>query len=228
MPGLAHDELVENVVLRLNAIRRAATFDFVMGVGALIVETFYSGDLTAWRMRGRKEASFRRLSRHPDLPMSSVALYRCVAIYEMCERLGIRNWKHVTTTHLRVVLPLPPETQRQLLDAAESSCWSVRRIEEVAANLQTLGPSAHRHRGGRKPCSRVRTAVQVVEGRLCAVADALDAGGPDIESSPHGAQDILEILGRVRQMCAVAEERVARYLQMPPGDPPPSKHRGDS
>src|SRR5258708_6990288 len=78
------DDRVDAVVLRLNAICRTATVDVAMAVGSLVIETFYSGDLTSWRTRGPKHASLRKVAKHPQLLMSSGSLYRCVAIYEMC------------------------------------------------------------------------------------------------------------------------------------------------
>jgi hypothetical protein len=51
--------------------------------------------------------------------MSASMLYGCIAIYELCERLGIRSWKHVSTSHLRLVLLLERDEQERLLRAAE-------------------------------------------------------------------------------------------------------------
>jgi hypothetical protein len=75
------DHLVERVVLELNTLGRAATFEFTLSVGALIINRLYGGHLQAWRSRGPKCASFRRLAKHPSLPMSAGSLYRCVAIF---------------------------------------------------------------------------------------------------------------------------------------------------
>src|SRR3974377_309327 len=82
------DAKVERVVRQLNALCKTATFDFAMSVGKLIIDNFYSGDLGAWRNRGAKNFSFRRLAKHPDLPMSASALYWSTAIYEVSRRVG--------------------------------------------------------------------------------------------------------------------------------------------
>jgi hypothetical protein len=98
---------IEEVVVKLNAMYKAATL--ALAVGTLIIGTFYSGDLPAWRARGSKDCSFGKLARHPRLPMSPTALYRSVAIHELCERLGVREWKVISSTHLRRVLKLLPD-----------------------------------------------------------------------------------------------------------------------
>jgi hypothetical protein len=114
---ISADTKVDRIVRQLNTICKAATFDFAMAVGKLIVDSFYAGDLDAWRSRGIKNVSFRRLAKHPDLPMSATALYRSTAIYEVCQRTGAADWKHLSTSHVRLVLPLAPGQQARLLHA---------------------------------------------------------------------------------------------------------------
>jgi hypothetical protein len=131
---LEDQKLVNQVVAELNMLCKSATFDFALSVGNLIVAKFYQGDVNAWRSRGPKDASFRTLSRHPDLPMSPSSLYRCVATYEVCQRIGIISWKHVSTSHIRVILPVPHEEQSRLLKAAEANRWPVGRLVRPAGS----------------------------------------------------------------------------------------------
>ena len=76
------------VVGQLKRLTRTANLEFALRMGGLIIHHFYHGDTAAWRTRGRKSASFRRLTRHAEMPLSAGALYRCVALYELCERLN--------------------------------------------------------------------------------------------------------------------------------------------
>src|SRR5579859_4921759 len=137
----ATDEEVERVVAQLHDLCRAATMDFALSVGKLIISNFFSGNLASWRDRDpKKNASLRRLAAHPDLPMSPAVLYRSIAIYELCERLGIRSWKHVSTTHIRLVLPLEPAEQARLLRLCEAHAWPVRRLDEEVAAISRESP----------------------------------------------------------------------------------------
>lgn len=124
-------DVVDLVVKKLYQITRETTLDYAIRVGSLIIHYFYAGDMKTWRWRGPKTTSFRVLASHPDLPMSASTLYRCVAIYELCERLGVVNkWNRVTVSHLRLVLRLSEPDQQRLLAAANSERWSVQRLQE--------------------------------------------------------------------------------------------------
>jgi len=83
------DDRVDRAVQQLNTICKVATMDFALAVGKLIIDEFYDGRVDSWRLREPKDHSLRKLSRHPDLPMSPGALYRSVAMYEVCSRLGV-------------------------------------------------------------------------------------------------------------------------------------------
>jgi len=77
---------IEKVLGQLNTICENASFDFALSVGHLIIDNFYLGDVDGWRSQGINNASFRRLARHPDLPMSPARLYRSVNAYERSVR----------------------------------------------------------------------------------------------------------------------------------------------
>jgi len=135
------------VINKLTQITRESTLDYAIRVGSLIVHYFYDGDTRVWRSKGPKTSSFRRLAERPDLPMSASALCRCVAIFELCERLGVVDrWRRMTVSHLRIVLRLDAEKQCRLLAAADAGCWSVQRLEEEVRPLASasLRPSGRR------------------------------------------------------------------------------------
>ncbi len=195
---------IEEVVVKLNAMYKAATLDFTLAVGTLIIDTFYSGDLSAWRARGSKDCSFRKLARHPRLPMSPTALYRSVAIHELCERLGVREWKTISSTHLRSVLKLPPDQQRALLTTAEASGWSVRRLDDEVARLDLERSS----RGGRRRVSRLKKTIATLEKNLAAAASLLSSSNGVPEVTPQNALSVVEALARMKEICASLEERI--------------------
>lgn len=159
---LSADYSVELLVRRLNGLCRKATLEFALKVGQLVIETIYSGDLSKWRIRdSTKERSLRKLVRHPDFPMSPPALYRSIALYELCQRIDIGQWSHISSSHLRLVLPLPEGEQIRLLHMAEVDRWPVRRLDEEVATVLQEKPS-HCDAGGRRRQSRVRRAARLV------------------------------------------------------------------
>ena len=209
----APDEMVESVIRQLNALCKAATLDFALAVGGLIIANLYAGDLKRWRMRNpRKEHSLRKLAKHPNLPLSPSALYRSVAIFELCERLEIRCWKHVSTTHVRIVLPLPLDSQERLLRAAEANRWSARRLEDEAAALMRSNPSLCPSRGGRKRRPRFCDAVQSVERAIATLNGLSMHDDVETQPSPDSARAAIEVLRGLTQTCRGLEHRLTTYL----------------
>jgi len=212
------EEVIERIILQLNGICKTATLNFAFCVGQLIIGNWYAGDLERWRARNpHKDYSLRKLAKHPSLPMSPAALYRSVAIFELCERLGIRSWKHVSTTHVRVVLPLPLEDQARLLRAAEANRWSARRLEDEAAALMRCDPSTCTNRGGRKRGSRLKGAIRKF-GEIVTNLSRLVGSDEDIitEASPDSARAAIELLRDAAQKCAVLEHRLESSLAVAP------------
>jgi len=198
-PAESPDE-VERVVRELNKICKKATLDFALAVGSVIIQTFYGGRLLEWRTRGPKAASFRRLAKHPNLPMSPSALYRCVAIYEICERLGLRHCRHVSSSHIRLVVALPSHTQERLLTTAEREYWTVARMRnEVIILKRSATPVASR--GGRKPAGRLNQTMRTLIGCIDTNGNLVGSGERDLDLSPESTRCILEVMDRVGVAC---------------------------
>lgn len=143
----ASDDEINIVVVHIRRLARSASLEFALRVGAVIIHHFYDGQVDAWRSRGPKSASFRKLARHPGLPLSAGALYRAVALYELCERLRAPSrWEHLCASHLRLVLKLPAHVQEQLLARANAERWSVKVLHEVVSEQKVS-----QRRGGRRP-----------------------------------------------------------------------------
>jgi hypothetical protein len=170
-------EVIDLVVKKLYQITRETTLDYSIRVGSLIIHYFYAGDMKTWRRKGPKTHSFRALASHPELPMSASTLYRCVAVYELCERLGVVNkWNRITVSHLRLVLRLDEPDQQRLLSAANSERWSVQRLQTEALTLQRRAGS----RGGRAAAPKLAHYTRFVE-RLLKTSESLLAELPDAE-----------------------------------------------
>ena len=152
-PGVTTDddaspEEVEIVVAHIKRLTRTASLEFALRVGAVIIHHFYDGDTQAWRSRGPKTSSFRRLAQHPELPLSAGSLYRCVALFELCERLNVPSrWEHLGASHVRLVLGLPAATQEKLLSVANAKRWSVKVLQEEVSKEKR---SSRMTQGGRR------------------------------------------------------------------------------
>jgi hypothetical protein len=209
----AADKSVERVVLQLNTFCKGATFSFALSVGKLIIDTFYEGSLERWRSRDvQKDYSLRKLARHPSLPMSAGALYRSIAIYELTERLDLRSWRHVSTSHLRLVLPCAPDQQTSLLRAAEANRWSVRQLDGHVATVLGAHPE-RRDRGGRRRASALRRTTRAVGKLVALLNNTVEADDEAYDASPETARDAVRVLREAVLLCSNLEQRVNRALR---------------
>ena len=214
-------DLVDQVVHRLNALSKAATLEFSLAVGELVIRSLYTGDIVGFRQRKPKQhAALRRVARHPHLAMSASILYGCVAMYELCERLGIRSWKHVSTSHLRLVLPLFPAEQERLLQEVEANRWPVRRLDEEVAALARNRPAPCK-RGGRKRQSRLHRTIHALQAGVDAMTDLLHSDEyPEEESSPESTRAAIEAIGLAVETCTLLGNRLAGILPGSLATPP--------
>ena len=165
------DEELNIVVAQLRRIARSANLEFALRVGAAVIHHLYGGDTTAWYSKGPKTSSFRRLARHPALPMSPGVLCRCVALFELCERLRAPSrWENLSASHLRMVLGLPSATQERMLVEANRERWTVRMLHEAVLREKDGKVS----RGGRRPQSRLAKTLKVVKRGLVEHQQAIE------------------------------------------------------
>lgn len=168
-PALSREQ-IDLVVAQIKRITRCANLELALRVGAVIIHHFYGGNMTGWRSRAAKTSSFRRLAEHPDLPLSAGALYRCVALFELCERLKAPSrWAHLGASHLRMVLGLPPEAQERLLALANEQRWTVKSLQ-LAIGREKAPRST---RGGRRRGPMMTQRLKAVKKCLEENADAL-------------------------------------------------------
>jgi hypothetical protein len=214
-PSVA-DEVVDEVVRELNDLHRGAALETALRMGRLIVTRFYAGDLTAWRRHTTKEASFRKLASraNSDLRISPTALYRCVALYELVERLALDTLRNLGVTHLRLVLGLPEDQQRRLLAAAEDEGWPSDRLEGEAARVRGKMP----RKAGRTampPLIRITRTI----GQLSRRARGMGSEKEDLGRFTR------EDLRAVHQALEVAKEDIATLQRLLLAAPHTSKER---
>ena len=129
---------MELALADIRHLARVASLQLALDVGEIVFHRIFDGDADLVRRRGPKEASFRRLALHPELPMSAANLWRAVAIYEMSLRVpALRRSPRLGVAHARAVLGLPSRSQEQLITRAEAEGWSVTRLTEEASAKRT-------------------------------------------------------------------------------------------
>ena len=202
---LSPDEL-NRVVAQIGRLTRTASLEFALTVGGLIIHHFYGGNTDTWRLRGPKTSSFRRLAEHPNLPMSPGALYRCVAVFELCDRLGAPSrWRNLGASHLRVVLGISEPDQERLLATANSQRWTVKALQDEVRKSKL---SRHT-RGGRRPQSPVTRFLRTMRRCLAEHEGALD----DVKSANH--DELLEIASLLDETRASLECVVLKLANHP-------------
>ena len=202
-------EVINIVVAQLKRVTRCATLEFALRVGAIIIHHFYDGDTSAWRSRGAKNASFRRLAQHPELPLSAGSLYRCVALFELCDRLKAPSrWEHLGASHLRLVLGLPPDVQVRVLTEANEHRWTVKMLQDAVSREKGMRVS----RGGRRAQPAVAKSLRMLRKCLDANRSVLEEFGMvdselEVEDSARLLEEIRSSLESFAQSIHVALRR---------------------
>lgn len=172
--------------------------------GEIIFRFVFNGDEELLRARGRKCSSFRKLSAHPELKMSSSSLWRAVAIYELSLRFPeIVEYAHTGVGHISVVLGLPAADQFSLLRQTEAERWTRRKLQRVVTELRI-----ERREGGQPSPGKV---VERLSG-LAMLAHDIDSDRRISFMGHVEARQALELLGRVRELCAGVENKLYQSL----------------
>lgn len=206
---------------QLAALGKDVSLEQAIEIGRLVIERLYDGDLAAWRGRGPKPHSLRTLARSADMSLSSSALYRSIALYELSERLGgIERWAAagLGISHLRLVLGLADDEQRRLLDLAATHAWTVAELEREAVGARQRSAQPER-RGGRPRLPRFVKSVN----RLRKAAEEHDDMFSDLdavtEMAPAQIREIRETLATIRARCDELDRRLEGVDR--PHDSPP-------
>lgn len=195
---------VDAAARKINALSRAAALEFAFEIGKTVIESLYDGQLGEWRNRGRKEVGLRELAAHPALCISASTLYRSLAIYELCTRLGRRSLHNLGVSHLRAILGAPANDQAVLVARAEEEAWSVARLEREVADRS----HASRSRGGRprspEYIKSIRRMGQLTDPEALEGLDEVDSLELD------EAQELLLVVGKVRERISIIERELVR------------------
>lgn len=200
----ADDAVIDQLVAELCGLHRAAALDFALRVGRLVLERLYGGDLDAWRARGVRDGSFRRLAERLDplgIPgLSSSSLARALGTLELDARVGVAGRPQLNAAHVVAVLGLKPADQERLLGRAEAQDWTAAELKVEADRVRRA--SANPARTGRRPLPAFVKTVNRWEREL-----AEDASFHDLDQLATLEDDDAERLTRavaaMRERCDV-------------------------
>jgi hypothetical protein len=202
------DAELDTVAVEVRRAARDGVLATALAVGRVLIERLFGGDVDAWRLRGARTTSLRRLAERlqqddPTAPSSS-ALHRACGLYAAEVQLGVSALEHVTASHVYAVLGLPAEVQRDLLVAANDERLTTRALEERARAARPAHPS-----GIGRP--RLPRFVKTIRGfrRVLSEPDALFGDLERVASLPDA--DVVElraVVAELRSRCEQIEERL--------------------
>ena len=132
LPDAEVDALVRDICV----LHRNASLEYALRLARLVVDRLYGGDLSAWRQRGPKDASFRKLAVKLDglqVPgLSSGNLARAVIALEVDARVGVSGRPQLTIAHVNAVAGLPEAAQERLLGEAEARDLTAAELRREA------------------------------------------------------------------------------------------------
>jgi hypothetical protein len=201
------------VVDELRQLYCTTGLQFVIRVGKIVMDRIFVGDARLWHSRGRKDASFRRLEQHPDLPFRASTLSKAVGVYFLSQRRpDLADFTNLQASHFQELVALADDLQDRLLAQANDHAWSVRRLR---AEIRLLTPRGMTSRGRPRLPGFVRSLRQirdhVNERRLLA----------DTDNMRIDLQEARELLDTTRRLCRQGEElarKLMKYLSSA-GDP---------
>ena len=205
VPGGTDEEPdIDAIARELREPRGVTGLELALSIGRLMLERLYGGDIAVWHSRGRKDGSFRRLAKHPDLPFGPSTLSRAVGIYEISLRrpdlLGLRN---VTWSHVRELLKLPSDQQDRLIDETSRNEWSVRRLRDEIGRVERSEPPVAR----RAKTPRFAKFLRTLEGQITEAVLLRD-----VEQAEWLAIEQTEELLRIARSLRQQSETVIAYL----------------
>ena len=205
MPDAELDALVRD----LCSLHRGASLDHALRLARMVVDRMYGGDISAWRERGTKGESFRKLATKldaRDVPgLSSGNLARAVAALEVDMRVGVSGRPQLTIAHVNAVAGLPEDAQERLLGDAEARDLTAAELKREADDLRraTAAP-------GRTGRPRLPAFVRTVNRWQRELEDDATSFGDLEQAAELGADDARRLRNVVESMQARCEALLAQ------------------
>ena len=169
------EKSIDRAVAAIRRLRHASSINFAIGVGRIVVEHIFGGDIKEVRRKGPKAKTLQELANRPDLPISARDLSVAVGIYELLDRVNVLGevptWELLGYSHVRALLPAPPKEQERLFEAASEHKWTVRVLSAEVAKVVT------EPKGGRRRASGVVKAVAALAKNIDGLTKAVATQG---------------------------------------------------
>jgi len=135
MPAVSSDDPLEAAAAEIARAGPPGSVAAFLLVGEIVLCRFYGGDAELYRRHGPKHVSLRRLAALlGEGGIDASALSRAVKAHLVLRGVEVvRASRHLTPSHLRVALPLPPADCLRLLRRAEAGRWSTRQLSAVVS-----------------------------------------------------------------------------------------------
>ena len=208
---------VAAAVVEINRIHTAKGLEAVRDMGRYLLDVFFGGDFEAFRARGRKHVSFRKLEDRPDLHVSASTLWNAVAIVQQLELLPKDIANALPVSHHRLLLPIRSvDSKLELAQRAADKQLTKRQLAEQAQTVRAAETAGKR--SGRPPLrafykalkamqrAREQATVGEVEqfhfaidgtglqpAELSVLLDELEAGVAELQAVIAAARDKVEV-----------------------------------
>lgn len=127
----------------------------MLEIGRYVLDRFYEGDPEKAAARGRKPASLRALTEHPQMPIGRSQLnnaVRAASVYKQLEDGGIKQVKQLSASHVVELLKAAPKQRKALVAEIVDKNLTVRDLQDRLA-LKAL-PAATEPGDGRTKIPR--------------------------------------------------------------------------
>jgi len=186
-------DLVDRAVRDLNAIYTTKALETACEIGEYVIGRFFGGSLDKLSRYGDGHASFRALTKHPELRFSATYLWTAVAVVgqlrELPEGVGCR----LPLSHHRLLMPLrDPSVKTVLARKALNYHFSKRELAREIGRLRQRGVLRRRRKCGRSEV--LKAMSQLVEASEDFVRAATSE---DTAMGRPAEKDVNSLLGRL-------------------------------
>lgn len=222
MPGQvkADAELVSNImdeIKRLDSQAIAHDSQRIFGIGNVVVDRLYGGDLGAAEKTGKRHATYRALAKDPHLPISHCHLWKAVNVVIQRPHLPSECRDGLSATHQMSLLSVKDaEVRNQLALEALNEKLSKRALEQ---RIKDWRKNQTTKTGGRKPMSaldQLRKHTAAAAAVVATRSDELLADDIPTAEFQEANKDLNCHLGVLTRLC----DEIAYLLGAEPGTVP--------
>jgi hypothetical protein len=205
-------EQLDSLVMEIATIRPRAALQTMLEVGRIVVDRLFDGNIEAMRNSRGPGRTLRKLAGHPHLPLSPVALWRALGIYQLAARFPeLLSAPQLTASHFRAVLGLPPETQYALLRTADRESMTTAELERRVTTHRARYRRATSHKAAFDRLMRELRRVGVELDRHESLDLASDAAASDIEEA---VSELRRVQTGLEELVNALEKRRAGRLSI--------------